>query len=562
MNEFFPIPSCRVEQITRVGLNHLHIAVRGTKPGSRCPNCGRASRAVHSRYQRRPADLPSLGRAVRIRLRVRRFYCRNAACVRHTFAERLPELVKPHARRTGRLAEAQSQVGLALGGEAGARLLSQLAMPASADTVLRLVRDVPLPEPEPPHAVVVDDWAMRKGRIYGTIVVDLERRRVVDLLPDRTAETLADWLRRKPGIEIVARDRSTEYARGATLGAPNAVQVCDRWHLLANMRQAVERWLHGVHARLRRLLSPSAGANETSPVPARRDRAFPRSAPERAAGAESRAQWRARYDEVRRRHLAGETLLGIVRVTGLALGTVRKYARAESCPARAAHGPGPSILDPYLSYLERRLGEGCENGLGLWRELRAQGFPGGTRQVHRWLTERRTAPAKTGPHVWRARAAGETQPPTARDGGPALPTVPQLAWLLVQPAAALDAAGTATMARIEQDEQAKGVSALARRFTALVRACGVGGRREGRAPAEPLAELDAWLAEARACSAPAIQTFAAGLEQDGAAVRAALTQPWSSGQAEGQVNRLKLLKRQSYGRASFDLLRRRVLLAA
>ncbi len=189
----------------------------------------------------------------------------------------------------------------------------------------------------------------------------------------------------------------------------------------------------------------------------------------------------ARYDEVRRRRLAGETLLGIVRVTGLALGTVRKYARAESFPARAAHGPGPSILDPYLSYLERRLGEGCENGLGLWRELRAQGFPGGTRQVHRWLIERRTAPAKTGPHVWRARAAGETQPPKARDGAPALPTVPQLAWLLVQPVAALDAAAPAIIAGVEQDEQ---------------------------------------------------------------------------------VNRLKLLKRQSYGRASFDLLRRRVLLAA
>ena len=148
-----------MEQTTHVGLNHLHIAVRGTNPGSRCPNCGRASRAVHSRYQRRPADLPSLGRRVRIGLRVRRFYCRNVNCVRHTFAERLPELVKPHARRTDRLAEAQSQVGLVLGGEAGARLLSQLAMPASADTMLRLVRDVPLPELETPHAVVVDDWA-------------------------------------------------------------------------------------------------------------------------------------------------------------------------------------------------------------------------------------------------------------------------------------------------------------------------------------------------------------------------------------------------------------------
>jgi len=320
--------------------------------------------------------------------------------------------------------------------------------------------------------------------------------------------------------------------------------------------------LPGVHARLRLLPALLAGAEGVRPVSARRDQAFPRSAPERAAGAESRARWRARYDEVRRRHVAGETLLGIARFTGLALGTVRKYARAESFPPRAAHGPGPSILDPYLSCLEQRLGEGCENGLALWRELRAQGFLGGTRQVHRWLAERGAAPAKTGPRVRRARAAGEMQRSAARDVAPARPTVPQLAWLLVQPVAALDVAGAATVARVEQDEQARAVAGLARRFTALVCACGGAGRREGRAPADPTAELDAWLAEARTCGASAIETFAAGLEVDGTAVRAALTEPWSSGQAEGQVNRLKLLKRQSYSRAGLNLLRRRVLRAA
>ena len=154
------------------------------------------------------------------------------------------------------------------------------------------------------------------------------------------------------------------------------------------------------------------------------------------------------YDEVRRRHLEGETLLGIARATGLALGTVRKYARAGSFPARVAHGPEPSILDPYLSHLERRLAEGCENGLALWRVLCGRGFPGGTRQVHRWSAERRTAAAKTGPHVRRIMEAG-AQPPTAYDPVPALPTVPQLAWLLVQPAEALDTADVAIAARVE-----------------------------------------------------------------------------------------------------------------
>lgn len=518
------------------------------------------SRAVHSRYRRNPADLPSLGRRVGLSLRIRRFYCRNAECGRRTFAERLPDLVVPHARRTCRLVAAQARVGVALGGNAGSRLLRHLAMPASADTILRLVHGLPLPLQEAPRVVGVDDWAIRKRCTYGTVVVDLERRRVLDLLPDRTAKTLAEWLRKHPSIEAVARDRSTEYARGISLGAPKAEQVADRWHLLANMRQAVERWLHAAQARLRRL--PLLPIDGRPTVSAHRSQAFRRSGPERTAGAETHARWQAHYAEVRQRHLAGETVLGIARATGLALGTVRKYARAEVFPARTSYGPGPSILDPYLAHLERRLAEGCENGMALWRELRDQGFPAGTRQIHRWLIDRRTAPAKTGPRVRRTREADDLRRPVECGTPPALPTVPQLAWLLVQPATSLDATDAAVAARVEQDEQAAIVIGLARRFTALLRAYGVAGRRDGRTLVDPVIELDAWLADARACGASAIATFAAGLEMDGTAVRAALTQPWSSGQAEGQINRIKLLKRQSYGRASFSLLRRRVLMAA
>jgi transposase len=165
----------------------------------------------------------------------------------------LPKLAMPFARRTCRLAAAQGQTGLALGGEASARLLSGVSMPVSADTVLRLVKATPLPDQPVPRVIGVDDWAKRKGRSYGTIIVDLERHRVVDLLPERSAAPLTDWLQQRPGIAVVARDRSTEYASGIALGAPAAVQVADRWHLLANMRQAVERWFSGAHARLRRL---------------------------------------------------------------------------------------------------------------------------------------------------------------------------------------------------------------------------------------------------------------------------------------------------------------------
>src|SRR3954468_1768846 len=530
MNELCPLPGCSVERITRDDPGLLRIAAHGTRPGGRCPDCGRASRAVHSRYRRRPADLPSLGRAVGVELCVRRFYCRNAACARRTFAERLPGLLGPRARRTGRLAEAQGRGGVGLGGEGGARPLQRLAMPASADTVLRLVRGLPPPEPEPPRVVGVDDWALRKGRTYGTILVDLERRRTLDLLPDRTATTLAAWLRHRPTIEVIARDRSTEYGRGAATGAPKATQVADRWHLLLDARQMVERWLAGAHARLRR---PPAVAPAGGPA-ARRARAYPRTRAEAAASADRRARRLAVYEEVRRRHLAGEALLAIGRATGLARGTVRKLAYARSFPERVARAPGPSILDPYLARLEARRAAGCENAMALWRELRALGFAGTHRQVQRWLADRRTAPAKSTPARWRPGRAGAAPP--GGDGGPvALPSPRELAWLLVRPAARLAAADAAIVARVVRDGEAAIVAALACRFTELVRACCVGGRDR---PEAPLEAPEAWLGDARGGGGPAVETFAAGLEQDGA-VRTALTTPWSDGQTEGRITRLK-----------------------
>jgi transposase len=557
MNKLCPMPGCRIEQITPEDPTILHIAAYATRPGGRCPDCGRASRAVHSTYHRRPADLPSLGRAVRVDLRVRRFYCRNAACTRRTFAERLPELINPHARRTCRVAEAQGRVGAALGGEAGARLLQHRAMPASADTVLRLIRNLPRPEPEPPRVVGVDDWAVRKGRTYGTILVDLERRRVLDLLPDRTAETLAGWLRDQPQVAVVARDRSTEYARGITLGAPGATQVADRRHLLANMRQAVERWLAGVQARLRRL--PPGPGTPADGQPGRRTRAFARTRAETAARIARRERWVALYEEARQRHACGETLQAISRAMNLAVGTVRKYASAESFPVPEVRRLRPSILDPYLAHLQARLAGGCENALALWREVKAAGFPGAAKQVQRWVAEHRTRPAPTTPHKGRRRSSALSATPAGLDCPPALPSSAQLAWLLVQPPAGLSASDAAVVARVEQDCGVARVADLARRFSALVRGNGLSQKAD---PNAALGALNTWLAEARACGVRTVETFAAGLEQDGAAVRAALTTPWSSGQTEGQITRLKLIKRQMYGRGSFDRLRQRVLLAA
>lgn len=274
MNAFHLLPGCRIERIQRVDPLSLQLEARGMRGGARCPACGVWSEAGHGGYLRRPADLPWLGRCVQIALRVRRFRCHNAARARRTFAERLPGLIAAHARRTRRLAAVQGAVAVALGGEAGARLLPRLAVPTSADTLLRLIRQRPLPTTATPTALGVDDWSFKRGRTYGTILVDLETRRAVDLLPDRRADSLAAWLRpRRRWIKVVARDRSTEFARGVELGAPRAVQVADRWHLLQNVREMLTRWLFGVYAQLRGLPAVVAACPPRRGV---RTRAFPR----------------------------------------------------------------------------------------------------------------------------------------------------------------------------------------------------------------------------------------------------------------------------------------------
>ncbi len=219
----------------------IHVPARCTSPAPHCPDCQTLSNQVHGGYVRTLADLAHQGTPVRLRLRVRRFRCTAPRYPRRTFTERLPTLAARHARRTVRLPDMIGRVGMALGGQAGARLLPTLGARASADTVLRMVRRMHAPVLPTPRGLGVDEWASRKGHVYGTILVDLERRVVVDVLPERSAESLTNWLVQHPGVEIISRDRLESYAEGARRGAPEAVQVADRWHLLKDLGDRVER---------------------------------------------------------------------------------------------------------------------------------------------------------------------------------------------------------------------------------------------------------------------------------------------------------------------------------
>ena len=358
-----------------------------------CPECGLPSRRLHSHYPRVLRDLPWQGRPATIRVTARRFRCLNFGCARKTFAERLGSVAPASARRTTRLGDLQRHVAFALGGEAAARLAERLAIPTSPDTLLRMVaKPVVVETPRPiPKVLRVDDWAWRRGHRYGTILVDLERNEVVDLLPDRQAETLADWLRQHPGIEIVARDRSGAYADGIRQGAPEAVQVSDRWHLLRNLGDAVRTIVDRHHGDLRRAAKQR---DEPSPPPAAEqalsEPAIPKVTAMERRRQDAYARRHDRYQEAARLQAVGASISATAASLGAARKTVRAWLRAGKAPLWRKPPQG-SILSQHEVYLEGRWVDGCRNAALLWRELVGLGFSGRPGIVRKWVTGRRRA---------------------------------------------------------------------------------------------------------------------------------------------------------------------------
>lgn len=527
----------------------ITIRLRTCRPRVPCPDCGQLTEQVHSWYQRSFTDLPWQGLAVRFRLHTRRWHCANPDCERRIFTERLPEVVAPFARRTIRLAEVVDAIAFALGGEAGARVLATLGLPISADTLLNRVRGAVLPASPTPRVVGIDDWAWRKGNRYGTIIVDLERHQVVELLPDREVETIVTWLSQHPNLTVIARDRGDMYIEAATRGAPQATQVADRWHLLKNLVEVVEESLLQHRSALRAAaqaldpdLQPPAAPLEvpdisSGPIMPNRPRLRLRQHVE--ARQQRHARREEQYEAIQRLQQAGADVAHIARTVGVSRRTVYRYrALPEPPPPKQPHRRR-RVLDPYEEYLLRRWQEGCHNGRRLWREIRAQGFAYGESTVARFL-----APLR------RAERDGQPVIPTHRRRQQPTPTASHVAGLLLRRSEQLTSEEQRYLDLLStQDAHVAALYQLTRSFTTLVR------ERRGT-------ELDGWLEAAQASSSAPLRRFAAGLCRDLDAVRAGLSEPWSNGQTEGQIHRLKLLKRQMYGRAGFAVLRNRVLRAA
>jgi transposase len=547
----------RLEGLSYEG-GQARLTVSSTRPTGNCPACGQPGTRVHSSYVRTLQDLPWQGTRVVIRWRSRKFFCDSPGCPQRIFTERLPAVTWPYGRRTARLRDVLQYLGLALGGEHGCRVARRLAMPVSGDTLLRTVRRATFPPEDSPLVVGVDDWAMRRGQRYGTVIVDLERHRAIGLLPDRKWETFRDWRTQRPGVQIVSRDRASCYAQGAAAGAPEAVQVVDRWHLLKNLREALKRSAERFSQEIQQAADDVPRSKRTSePVPpavavtvtAEPAPAVPPMsvAP---AGPPSRREIRRfrrreRYQQVHELHAQGKSQRNIARILHLDRDTVRRFLLAATFPERAARAV-PRDTDPYVEYLRQRWSEGCLNARTLMREIVERGYRGSydavKRRVATWRQGRRS---ETRSGLDSAAGGSASHPP--RSSLDRL-SANRVAWLLfLHPDELQDQERQLREAICQHCPSLVEAAELAHDFCALVK------KRQANG-------LSGWIARASAAAVtPELRRFAIGLLADLKAIEAALTLPWSNGQTEGQVNRLKLLKREMYGRAKLDLLNQRFL---
>ncbi|GJG89431.1 transposase [Gemmatimonadetes bacterium T265] len=499
----------------------LVVVARAVRASATCPGCARPSRRVHSRYTRTLADLPWQGIAVRLRLQTRRFFCDVPGCPRRIFAERLPATAASYARQTTRLDTTLQLIAAALGGAAGARLATALGMHTAGRTLLSHLRHAPAPDPPAPRVLGVDDFAWRRGHRWGTVLVDLERHRVIDLLPDRSAATFAAWLTAHPGVEVVSRDRGGPYADAVRTAAPDAVQVADRFHLVSNVRAALER----------AVVRHAAAVQATAHV---------RVAARDTAAEGRRAARRALYDQVVALRDAGVSHVEICEQLNLGRGTVRTWLAAGAFPERASPSRGPRVptrLAPHVEHLTTRYAAGERDVATLVAELRTRGYTGSTQAVQRFVRRLAHSQAVASPGP-----AGEEKARTGKGPSPR-----QVSWLLFHRDADLATADRTFVAD------------LCARCGPLAQA-----RRLAHDFRRMLAERDgpAFLPWLTAAHASELRGFVCGLRYDFEAVYAGITRPWSQGQVEGQVHRLKLVKRSMYGRAGFALLKHRMLAAA
>lgn len=525
-------------EITSISVteDELHVRVTSNRMSSPCPLCSTPSLAIHSYYRRKPLELPCAGKTVRLLLSVKKFFCRVATCSRKIFTERLPELIEPSSRLTTRLRTIVQAICAAFNAKGGARLGEQLGISLSRRTFLHSLLLLPTPSVGQVKAVGIDDFAWKRGKRYGTVIIDLQTHDMLDLLPDREAETVKQWLLAHPEIEIVSRDRAGAYADAAAQGAPQALQIADRWHVCKNLGDAVQDYL--IRQKIQMPPPPLQNittqevASVCAPPPP------PNPGPCRYASQAKRERKQAVVDQAKHLHEQGHSAREIAALLHLARTTVRKYLRMVGPVQPTSRQRRLSQLDPFYDYLTTRWNEDCANAHQLFLELREKGYRGGETTVRSFVSRLRKG------------LPGMARPPKQAQGGAG--SVPissprELRWLLSKREEELTLEEKDDLTRLlESSQEVKLVHQLLQDFLQMLRE---------RRPEH----LNGWMKEARESGIKELGSFVVGIERDYDAVRAGLTFAWSQGPVEGTVNKIKTHKRLMYGRASFTLLRQKLL---
>lgn len=481
---------------------------------------------IHSHYTRVLADVPCAGLQVRLVLQVRKFFCDTPTCRRRIFTERVPIFVQPWARMTTRFSQMLLAIGLSTCGELGVRLAARLGIHTSPTTLLRRIMALPTAPPEQVSSLGIDDFSFRRGRTFGTILVDLDRHQVIDLLAERSTKSAAEWMGHHPEIQYVSRDRGNDYAQAAREGAPQATPVADRFHLTKNLVEAIEPLVARCYKELRKAQTPLP-----SPVVPKANEWRQALGPSTQHQRLSRlANNQERFEQMIDLQRHGVKQDEIARRLGVTVRTIQNWNKRGTCPGSERRRKRQSIFDPYARYVLARWQQGCRDVALLWQEIQAQGFAGNIRTVYRFTQTLRQEPV-------------ELPAPSILDRI----SVVEALWLIARPFEDLKADE-----RTDLEELCRASTQLSRLHT-LVQSFGqIVRKREGH-------RLQDWKQQVAQSGLAEVQRFAKGLKRDQEAVLAGLTVVYSNGQVEGQVNKLKLLKRTMYGRADFPLLRQRVL---
>ena len=526
---FLPLPEgLSLTQISQEE-STLVLEVVSERFSSCCPLCTYPSDSIHSRYCRTVRDVPCGGQAVRLHLQVRKFFCQNPGCVRRIFTERLPGFVDSWGQMTLRLIAILQATGLATSGSLGTRLAARLGISASWMTILRRVMALATPEASSVTVLGIDDFSFKRGRKFGTILVDLSTHQVIDLLPERSVESAAAWMQSHPEIAYVSRDRGNDYAQATRKGAPQATPVADRFHLYKNLVEAIEPMVTRCCREIRKQLPPLPKPDRSRLPKAKEWRPTPAPFHERQRLSRL-ATNQERFEYMIELQKLGIPQDEIARRLGVTTRTIQNWNNRGSCPGSIRRRKRRSLFDPYAPYVLKRWKQGCKKGSQLYREIKVQGYTGTDRQVYRFLQTLKQEPVEL----------------------PALPvisliTAQEALWLIARPFHSLNEEERALLAQLCQgSSELATLHTLVQSFGRLIR------NREGH-------RLEDWKKQVVGSGITELQRFVKGLERDQEAVLVGLTVAHSNGQVEGFVNKLKLIKRQSYGRASFPLLRQRVL---